>query len=51
MQSFVSVGIMHEYSGKRCMHVILHLIMNLSLSLFFSMDIGDIEGWDTEWFS
>lgn len=30
----VSVGIMHEYSGKRCMHVILHLIMNLSLSLF-----------------
>jgi hypothetical protein len=32
----VSVGIMHEYSGKRCMHVILHLIMNLSLSLSFS---------------
>lgn len=28
---------------------ILHLIMNISL--FFSMDIGDIEGWDTEWFS
>jgi len=46
----VSVGIMNEYIGMHaCNMQLINLIMNISLNC--SMDIGDIEGWDTEWFS